>query len=45
MDADTAEKENKELMKGKQGFEYEEFLAEYNKDLDDKAHGWVRKVT
>ena len=39
-DAATAQKENQELMSGKQGYEYEEFLKEYNLDLDDKSNGW-----
>ena len=40
MDADQAVKENQDLMKGKQGLEYEEFMKEYNLNLDDKANGW-----
>ena len=44
-DANQAEKVNQELMEGKQGMEYEEFMKEFNLNLDDKANGWVRKVT
>ena len=32
-------------MSGKQGLEYDEFMKEFNLNLDDKANGWVRKIT
>lgn len=32
-------------MAGKQGFEFEEFLKEFNQNPDDKSNTWVRKIT
>ena len=44
-DVDSAMAENREMIQSKQGYNYEEFLAEYNKNPDDKSTGWVRKLT
>ena len=44
-DAGEVDEENKHLITGKQGFEFEEFLKEFEVNPDDKSNSWVRKIT
>ena len=44
-DAREVEDENKEMMAGKQGFELEEFMKEFEVNPDEKTNSWVRKIT
>ena len=42
---DKATEDSSKLEYGKQGYDYDEFMKEYHSNPDDKASGWVRKIT